>query len=202
MITTPTRDRLVAAAGELFGERGYTATTVADIEQAAQLSPKSGAFYRHFSSKDAVLSAVIDQWVNDVRAVPDEIAALLPLDDLNAELQVIARGSMRVLDRQRPLFLALAKDPASMPGLVERIQVDLVNRGYEQMAAWFRSQLRRRGADIEMAAAFAAVALSSLAHFHQDDALYGTPPGAVDRDAFVTAWITAWRATLDSMPTK
>lgn len=198
----PTRERLIEAAARLFGEHGYTATTVATIEQASQLSPKSGAFYRHFPSKDAVLSAVIDMWVNDVRAVPDEIAASLPLDDLNAELQVIAHGSMRVLDRQRPLFLALAKDPSSMPGLIERIKTDLVDVGYRQMAAWFRSQLHRRGADAELAAAFASVALSSLAHFHQDDALYGTPPGAVGRDAFVDAWVIAWRSTLDSIPTK
>lgn len=200
MRTMPTRQRLVNAAAELFGARGYTATTVANIEEAAQLAPKSGAFYRHFSSKDAVLSAVIDRWVDDVRAVPDEISALLPLDDLNAELQVIARGTMRVLDRQRPLFLALAKDPSAMPGLVERIQVDLVDVGYAQMTTWFRSQLRRRGADTKQANAFASVALSSLAHFHQDDALYGTPPGGTSRDAFVNAWVIAWRSTLDAMP--
>ena len=149
-----------------------------------------------------MLSAVIDQWVDDVRAVPDDVSALLPLDDLNAELQVIARGTMRVLDRQRPLFLALAKDPASMPGLVERIQADLVDVGYKQMTAWFQSQLRRRGADTKLARAFASVALSSLAHFHQDDALYGTPPGATSRVEFVNAWVIAWRSTLDAMQTK
>lgn len=191
-----TCERLVESAATLFGERGYRATTVGAIEEAAGLSPRAGAFYRHFPGKEAVLSAVIDQWVSDVRRFPDELAALLPLEDLRDELRVIARGTMQILDRQRPLFQALAKDPSAMPGLIERVHRDLVSVGYEQMAVSFRSQLRRRGADPSKAEVLAAVALSSLAHFHQDDALYGAPPGGVSRDAFVDAWIRTWDSAL------
>lgn len=192
----PTRERLVVAAAASFGELGFRATTVGAIEEAAGLSARSGAFYRHFRSKEAVLAAVIDRWVGDVRAMPGELAAILPLDDLQDELRVIARGTMRILDRQRPLFLALARDPGAMPGLIERVNHEVVTTGYEQMARSFRSQLRRRGAATAPARAMAAVALSSLAHYHQDDALYGGPPGGVGRDAFVDAWVRAWDAAL------
>lgn len=193
---TPTRERVIVAAATLFGELGFRATTVGAIEAAAGLSARSGAFYRHFPSKEAVLSAVVDRWVGDVRGFPEDLAALLPLEDLREELRVIARGTMRVLDRQRPLFLALARDPEAMPELIERVYRELVSVGYEQMTSSFRSQLRRRGAATTSARPMAAVALASLAHYHQDDALYGVPPGGVTRGAFVDAWVQVWDAAL------
>jgi AcrR family transcriptional regulator len=192
----PTRERLLTGAAALFGALGYRRTTVGKIEEAAGLSARSGAFYRHFASKEAVLSAVVDRWVADVRGAPEAVAALLPLEHLDDELRVIARGSMQVLDRQRPLFLALARDPEAMPVLIQRVHRDLVSVGYEQMARAFRSQLRRRGAPVDDAGAMAAVALSSLAHYHHDLALYGEPPGGVSRDAFVEAWVETWTAAL------
>jgi AcrR family transcriptional regulator len=45
-----TRQELMAAAVELFGARGYDATTVADITRRAGYA--KGSFYRHWQSKD------------------------------------------------------------------------------------------------------------------------------------------------------
>lgn len=55
-----THARFLEAAGKLFIEKGYEATTVNDIITAVDLS--KGAFYHHFSSKDDVLMAVVEQW--------------------------------------------------------------------------------------------------------------------------------------------
>ena len=52
----PTRQRIIAEAMRLFGEQGYAATTVAQVEAAAGLSPGSGSLYRHFPSKRALLA--------------------------------------------------------------------------------------------------------------------------------------------------
>ena len=56
-----TRDRLVHAARELFWERGYVATGVNDILERAQA--RSGSFYHFFESKEALLNAVLDLYV-------------------------------------------------------------------------------------------------------------------------------------------
>lgn len=57
MSARQTRERIVEAADRLFYERGFAATSFADI--AAALSLSRGNFYYHFKSKDEILDAVI-----------------------------------------------------------------------------------------------------------------------------------------------
>jgi AcrR family transcriptional regulator len=52
-----TRDRLLRAAADVFAERGYDGTRVADIAAAAGVS--NGAMYAHFSSKADLLVAAL-----------------------------------------------------------------------------------------------------------------------------------------------
>ncbi|SEF87105.1 DNA-binding transcriptional regulator, AcrR family [Nonomuraea solani] len=52
-----TRERLLAAAAEVFAERGYDGTRVADIAAAAGVS--NGALYAHFGSKADLLVAAL-----------------------------------------------------------------------------------------------------------------------------------------------
>ena len=52
-----TRERLLSAAADVFAQRGYDGTRVADIAVAAGVS--SGALYAHFSSKAELLVAAL-----------------------------------------------------------------------------------------------------------------------------------------------
>lgn len=52
-----TRERLLVAGEAVFGRLGYEGTRIADIADAAGTS--HGLFYRHFSDKDAILTAVL-----------------------------------------------------------------------------------------------------------------------------------------------
>jgi len=61
-----TRTELVEAAVRLFEERGFEGTTVQDITNAADVSPRT--FFRYFSSKEEVLFSEHAQSVADLRS--------------------------------------------------------------------------------------------------------------------------------------
>jgi AcrR family transcriptional regulator len=74
-----TRRRIIESAVDLFDELGYGETGLADILQRAGVS--KGAFYYHFDSKEAVASAIIDEFrcrvTNAVRERSDPSAPAL-----------------------------------------------------------------------------------------------------------------------------
>lgn len=53
-----TRDQLVAEATQLFAERGFDATSIEAVLEAAGVS--RGSLYHHFKSKEALFEAVLD----------------------------------------------------------------------------------------------------------------------------------------------
>ena len=70
-----TRESLVAAARELFAERGYAATPIEEIARRARVT--KGALYHHFDDKRELFRAVCRSvqlgWVERIRAaVADE----------------------------------------------------------------------------------------------------------------------------------
>jgi AcrR family transcriptional regulator len=66
-----TRERLLRAAADVFAERGYDGTRVADIAAAAGVS--NGALYAHFGSKAELLLAALR--VHGQRVLADLLAA-------------------------------------------------------------------------------------------------------------------------------
>ena len=61
-----TTEAILKAGRRLFGERGFAATTIDDIADAAQVA--KGAVYHHFATKDAVFEAVFDSVSRDLVA--------------------------------------------------------------------------------------------------------------------------------------
>src|SRR5437879_8759124 len=74
-----TRDRLVAAAAEVFAEKGYDRAGVQEIARRAGLT--TGAIYGRFSGKAELLQAAIQSRTND------------ELDDLFAQRRFEGRAS-------------------------------------------------------------------------------------------------------------
>ena len=100
----------------LFGEQGYQATSVAQIEAAAGLAPGSGALYRHFKSKQALLEAGIDRQLDRRRAMRDIRALFAGLGDLRSELTMLGRYMLSVLDEE----IAVAADRCPHTGRLIR----------------------------------------------------------------------------------
>jgi TetR/AcrR family transcriptional regulator, transcriptional repressor for nem operon len=59
-----TKERIIAAAIYLFWERGYAATGMAEVLKRADAN--SGSFYYFFKSKEALLDAVLDRYLESL----------------------------------------------------------------------------------------------------------------------------------------
>jgi AcrR family transcriptional regulator len=76
-----TREKIVEAALELFDERGFDGTTIADIAEAAEIAPRT--FFSYFPSKDDVVfydfeetQATIASWLQNREPGTNAIDAL------------------------------------------------------------------------------------------------------------------------------
>lgn len=164
-----------------FGEKGYAATTIADIERAAGLKPGAGGTYRHFKSKQAILEAVIDAIVE----VPDDDIAPPDTDleaSAHASLQYMTEGMTRMFFR----------DLDDFPEQRERIHERNVSGPYRIVA----ERIRAHNPSVD-AEALAAVLLGSLIYFRVIEVLIGEGRNGVDADRFVKMWARVYRAAAE-----
>lgn len=113
-----TRDALVDAAYELFHRKGYDATTVEEIAELADVSPRT--FFRYFMSKEDVALAPLDRQFTEVLAALAARPAGEPVISAlrNAAVEVVqayeARDASPELKRHQSLQTLLAGTPALM----------------------------------------------------------------------------------------
>lgn len=181
-------EELLDHAMRLFAERGYGATSVADIQQAAGMTPGSGALYKHFPSKEALLDAGIERFVDDARQDP---VALPPLeaDNLRPALHAVAANVLRRLADDRATFRLAWRDLDPFPELQERMLHERIQPAFARLGAWLRDATERGLLAVDDPDATASVLLSSLVYFRLMEVSFGEPPGAVDDERFVDAWV-------------
>jgi AcrR family transcriptional regulator len=69
-----TRDRILAAAAQVFSRKGYLAASVDEVARAAGMT--KGAVYWHFRSKSDLFFALLDyKYEQNITPVPDELRA-------------------------------------------------------------------------------------------------------------------------------
>jgi AcrR family transcriptional regulator len=129
------RGRLEQAALELYTERGFDQTTVAEIAERAGLTERT--FFRHFADKREVLfwgqHALIELATTSIAAAPSSAS---PIDAISNALRVIGEmfEGRREHARRRQAVIA------ANPGLQERELIKLAS-----LAAAMAEALRRRG---------------------------------------------------------
>jgi AcrR family transcriptional regulator len=64
---------LLQIAADLFAERGYVATTVRDIADAAGIL--SGSLYHHFDSKESMIDEILSTFINQTLDTYDAVVA-------------------------------------------------------------------------------------------------------------------------------
>jgi AcrR family transcriptional regulator len=70
-----TRARLLAAARDLFAEKGVGATRLGEITERADVA--AGSFYNHFADKDEIVDAVMAEITEEQGELIDELTSAL-----------------------------------------------------------------------------------------------------------------------------
>jgi AcrR family transcriptional regulator len=184
----PTRQRIIDQAMRLFGEQGYAATTVAQIEAAAGLSPGSGSLYRHFPSKDALLAKGVRQQIAAGEELLSFIAdpASFATLGLSERLVVIARAGLRRLDQERDLTRLVVRDLARFPDLLAEMAQEEIAPVYRVVAAWLAEQAGPQAPERDWLA-LAAVAVNATTHYWLLGDIFGQDPAGIDEDRYVAA---------------
>ncbi len=167
-----------------------TGTPIVQIEKAAGLAPSSGAFYRHFASKEEVLEAAVDDAASVSAPISDAFARLdgLPLEQQAA---LIARGTWMLFDSQRDLMLVLTRGAARPPSNYSHDADNFPGNGVAFLAQWLRrrstgrNRVLRRVSDPE---ATALVLLDALTFFWMQKEGESAAPYGVDPERFIKAW--------------
>lgn len=193
------RDRLLAAATRLFSAQGYPGTSVADIQTAAGMTGGSGALYKHFASKPALLAEVIATHVATMRqgrrSFVDSVPDLEPAG-LEPALGFVADTVWAAMRQDVDVLRVLLRDLDGFPDLLEQIWAEIRLNVYEEFAGWLRAQNDRGAIQVADPEATAAVLLASLTYYPILDALIGHAPGDVDAARFRRAWVAHAYATL------
>ena len=127
--------RLQRAALELYSERGYDQTTVAEIAKRAGLTERT--FFRYFADKREVLfygSGLLQERL--VEGIDDAAPALSPIDAVGAALEAAAGP----IEEIRDFSLRRQAIIAANPELQERELIKLA-----ALAAAVADALRKRG---------------------------------------------------------
>ena len=116
-----TRAAIIAAAGRLFAEQGYAATTMAAIAAEARVTAKS--VFTVADKAQLMLLAVDEAIVGDGEPIPvaerPAFRALRTADDPAKQIRLAARYGAAALIRLYPIYRAFEQATAAEPALKE-----------------------------------------------------------------------------------
>jgi AcrR family transcriptional regulator len=189
-MTTSTRERIVAEALRLFAHRGYAATAVAEIEAAAGLSPGAGGLYRHFRSKQEVLSSAIREHIERTRRQIDEVLAQATAYQdrpLEARLKMTCHAGLARIRAEQDLIRVLFRDLDQFPGLVAEMREGIVNPLYDGIATWLSTQPEFEHVDEDWPAIASILGGAVVNYWLANESMY-EPPGHIEEKRFVAGW--------------
>jgi AcrR family transcriptional regulator len=185
------RQELLSIAAELFAERGYKATTVRDIADAAGIL--SGSLYHHFASKEAMVDELLDSFQTQLFERYDAVVASgrtprEKLEDIvrlsfdavgshRAEVAIFQSDSAYLATfarfhylqernrRFREMWLELLRDGIAVGELRSDLNVELVYR-FLRDTVWVAVSWYRPGGDLspdQVADQYLAILLEGIA---------------------------------------
>lgn len=152
------RERILAAATELFSTRGYAGAGVDRLAQRSGIAKT--AIYYHFGNKEGLLAAVLEraatQWIDAIQAASRQAGE--PLERLDRAL-----AGMRAMLEERPwiykLFQILALEVADEKPEIRATLQGIIRKARLAITSGMRDAL---GVEVPDADAIAGVLLATL----------------------------------------
>jgi AcrR family transcriptional regulator len=174
---------ILDAAGELFAERGYEATTTHHVARAAGISV--GALYRYFADKQAICNELYRREVSGLRNRLLEQVDITELvgKDVREIIRRTLELAFRIYSERPALRRVLAEQSRKIPELLElrRSQEAEVHDTVRRILASVSSV---QVPDAEAGAFLITLFIESLV---DEWLLYGSRPGSLDRARIVDA---------------
>lgn len=109
-----TREKILNAARAVFAQKGYAATSIADIVKKSKLA--RGTFYLHFQSVEQVLNALLQEIFIDVqRYLTDMQIETLDHENFKRELSRLAKSLLSLFRERREIVVLLLTTMNSDP---------------------------------------------------------------------------------------
>lgn len=165
-----TRDRILAAARDVFSEEGYSAFTMSEVERRVGLAVGTGSIYRHFPSREALLQAVLEEEIRLNRAATEQVRTELEhVSDPIEQRQKIYKQKLDDLRRFDRFFALMLDQGERVPELREAIRVAVQP---PQEGAGTRGQIE-------------PFAMAAVGGYHLFSVMQGQPFNGLDEDEFL-----------------
>lgn len=125
-----TRETIRAVALELFSTKGFEQTSLREIAERVGLTKAS--LYYHYSSKQALLLAVVEPVITGWRAIAEDTASL---EHTPANVRQVIERCLDVFLRNRAVAGIFQRDPAGVAVVAKSLWEDSLTLG-RQLVTW------------------------------------------------------------------
>ena len=135
------RTQILDAALKLFAHRGYGATSVRDIAEAAGLS--KGNVYHHFADKESIFRELLENYFREMSRPDFPFNQALASGTFPDNLEVLGIATREAVRDNREYVALIYVDVVEFDG-------SHIRRFYEEMASRFENFLKSQGMDTEL----------------------------------------------------
>jgi AcrR family transcriptional regulator len=125
-----TRETIRAVALELFSTKGFEQTSLREIAERVGLTKAS--LYYHYSSKQALLLAVVEPVITGWRAIAEDTESL---EHTPATVREVVERCLDVLLRNRAVAGVFQRDPAGVAVVAQSLWEDSLTLG-RRLVTW------------------------------------------------------------------
>lgn len=168
------RQEILDAARQIVADRGLGGVTVEQVARQAEFAV--GSIYRHFSSKEELIQALVGEFVDGL--IEELMAALGEEAPFQDRLERFVRLSLQRQAECRPLFEAVIALPGNLPGPDSELATRMcaVHDAFMERLEGLMAVGEGEGALRPGHTRLHAIALSALIHGYARASFFGGDP--------------------------